>query len=198
MTYRYLKTFFILLICMAAIGCASANKSYVTEITDGESIPGETAGYIYNFSKKASSETYLLSKRKYCFEEVEKLAHERKRSQDVSGVATTVLLPIGIAFPVLGPPVLSKGFEKSRGETVEMTWTVDTGRIMPCGEYEPAADEMLVLMTSEMKIIKNIHSDKNGLINLNKVIASAGSALYINVFIEHEDSVYFVATKYIK
>ncbi len=198
MTVRYLKTVFILLICITVIGCAYPNKTYITKITKGESIPGETAGYIYNLSKKANSDAYLLSKRKFCFEKVEKLAHERKRIQDVRGSAATVLAPIGIIFPRVGLPLIMRGFEKSRGSTIKKIGTMNTGRIMPCGEYEPAADEMLLLQTSEMKIIRKINSDANGLINLNKVTASAGSALYVNVFIEHADSVYFIATKYIK
>jgi len=53
-------------------------------------------------------------------------------------------------------------------------------------------------MTSETKVIKNIQSNANGVIDLANVVASEKNALYVNVFIEQKDSAYFVATKYIK
>lgn len=198
MTGRYLETVFILLICMALAGCASANKIYITEIDKGKSIPGETAGYIYNFSKKANSDVYLLSKRKYCFEKVEKIAHERTRIQDARGAAATVLAPIVIAFPRTTWPLVMRGFEKGSGETIEKIGTVNTGQIMPCGEYEPATHEALLMVTSEMGIFRKIQTNSNGIVNLSKIISSAGRALYVNVFVKHGDFVYFVATIYIK
>jgi len=195
---RYIRIVFILFLCLAAVSCASSQKIYITEVTDGKAVPGESAGYIYQLLRKANTNTYLLSKRKYCFEEMEKIAHERKRSQDVSGAATTVLLPLGIVFPRIGQPLLDTGFEKSRGEEVEKIGKVKTGRIVPCGEYEPAPNEKILIMTSETKVIKNIQSDANGVIDLTKVVSSEKNALYVNVFIEQDDSAYFVATKYIK
>lgn len=195
---KYLKTLFTLLLCFAAVGCASSQKTYVAEVTDGKAAPGESAGYIYQLSRKANTSTYILSKRKYCFEEMEKIAHERTRSQDVSGAATTVLIPLGIVFPRIGQPLLDTGFEKSRGESVEKIGKVKTGRIMPCGEYVPAPKEKIIIMTSESKVIGNIQSNANGVIDLTKVVSSEKNTLYINVFIEQDDSAYFVATKYIK
>lgn len=195
---RYLKTLFTLLLCFAAVGCASSQKTYVAEVTDGKAVPGESAGYIYRLLRKANTDTYILSKRKYCFEEMEKIAHERKRSQDVSGAATTVLLPLGIVFPRLGQPVLDTGFEKSRGESVEKIGKVKTGRIVPCGEYGPAPGEKILLMTSESQVIRNIQSNANGGIDLTNIVSSEKNTLYINVFIEQDDSTYFVATKYMK
>lgn len=195
---RYLKTLFTLLLCFAAVGCAPSQKTYVAEVTDGKPVPGESAGYIYQLSRKANTNTYILSKRKYCFEEMEKIAHERSRSQDVSGAATTVLMPLGIVFPRIGQPLLDRGFEKSRGERAEKIGKVKTGRIVPCGEYGPAPGEKILLMTSETKVIKNIQSNANGVIDLANVVASEKNALYVNVFIEQKDSAYFVATKYIK
>lgn len=195
---RYLFTVLLLLVCAAATGCTHAGNTYVTDIVKGESIPGETAGYIYNFSKKGNSDSYLLTKRKFCFEEMEKLAYERKRTQDVRGAAATVLAPIGIIFPRVGQPLVMRGFEKSRGKTIEKIGTMNTGRIMPCGEDEPAAHEAIILMTSDMEMVRDITSDADGIIRLNKDIAKVDNAFYVNVFIEHEESVYFVGTNYME
>jgi hypothetical protein len=198
MMNRYAKILFILFLCFAAIGCASSQKTYVSEVTDGKAVPGESAGYIYQLLRKANTNTYLLSKRKYCFEEMEKIAHERKRSQDVSGAATTVLLPLGIVFPRIGQPLLDTGFEKSRGEKTEKIGKVKTGRIVSCGEYVPAPGEKIVLMTSESKVIRNIQSNANGVIDLSNVVSSEKNAIYVNLFIKQVGSAYFVATTYIQ
>ena len=178
-------------------GCAPAPKTYVAEITDGSTAAGESVGYVYQLKREGNAHTYLLGKRKYCYEEVEKVAHERKRAQDVSGAATTVLLPLGIVFPRVGQPILDAGFEKSRGEQTETIGSEKTGRIMPCGDYMPAPGEPIVVMTSDSKVIGNIRSNENGVIDLNTVAASEKNAVYLNVFIEQKGSAYFVATAYL-
>ena len=201
---RYLKDFVLFFVCIAIVftgltvtGCAPAPKTYVTEVTDGETLPGESVGYIYQLKRKGNSYTYVLGKKKYCYEEIEKIAHERKRSQDVSGAATTVLLPLGIVFPRVGQPLLDTGFEKSRGENEEAIGSEKTGRIMPCGDYIPASGENIVVMTSDSKVIENIQSNKNGVIDLTGIASTEKSAVYLNVFIQQRGSAYFVATAYI-
>jgi len=195
---RHVNTMVLFFVSLAVIaGCAPAPKTYVAEITDGIAAPGESAGYVYQLKRKGNSHTYLLGKRKYCYEEVEKIAHERKRSQDVSGAATTVLLPLGIVFPRVGQPILDAGFEKSRGEKTETVGSEKTGRIMPCGDYVPAAGEAIVILTSESNVIGNIRSNGNGVIDLAAVAASDKNAVYLNVFIQQRGSAYFVATAYL-
>ena len=68
---------------------------------------------------------------------------------------------------------------------------------MPCGDYIPASGEKIVVMTSDSKIIGNIQSNQNGVIDLTDITSSEKNAIYLNVFIQQKGSAYFVATAYL-
>lgn len=199
MKTRILISVSLLLLLPGMFGCSRFSQTYQTEIVKGETFAGEEVGDVYQVTKQPGADgLYLLSRQPYCAEEMEEVALVRERSQDVRGAAAVALAPLGIVFPRIGQPLIFRGLSKSRGAEKEAVGALTTGRIIPCGEWEPAANVPFVVQTSDGDILKGFRTDDHGLARLDTIIAAAANSLYVNVFVDNREAVFFIGTVHIR
>ena len=179
---------------------AVADKYFpqVPEKRLGKGTPGERIGYAYDFKTQPGSDRIVLLKIPMCMEERDKMIAYTKRSDNAAGVAAVLATPLILSAPVLVDPVyfIEKGLDKSRNKTVEKVGTLNTGRLMLCGEKEPAPRETLIVQSSVDMELVYLETDPQGQFSLTDVFSSAGDAPYLNIFIQQDESVYYLTTMF--
>lgn len=179
---------------------ATADKYFpqVPEKQLGERTPGMRVGYAYDFKTRPNSDIITLLKIPMCAETRDEMISYTKRSDNAAGIAAVLATPLILSAPVLVDPVLfiERGLAKSRHKTVEKTGTVTTGKLMLCGEKEPAPGETLVVQSAiDMELI-HLETDPQGQFSLADIFSAAGDAPYLNIFIQQDESVYYLTTMF--
>lgn len=179
---------------------AAADKYFpqVPEKRLGKSTPGVRFGYAYDFKTQPGSKLIVLMKIPICMEQRDEIISYTKRSDNAAGVAAVLATPLILSAPVLVDPVyfIEKGLDKSRKKTVEKVGTLTTGKIMLCGKKEPAPQETLVVQSSIDMELVYLETDSQGQFSLADVFASAGDAPYLNIFIQQDESAYYLTTMF--
>lgn len=165
----------------------------------GQKVMGEKVGYVFALSEQSTeNHRYLLTKSPYCAEQVEELTVFRDRRKNIGGAVATVAAPLALVFPRIGPALIMSALERSRDEKVKKTGTISTGKVTSCGPAEPAPSENLFIQSSEMKISQHLQTDAEGMLDLTPIIQASGDDLYLNLYIDNGDSVFFVTTIFIR
>jgi hypothetical protein len=162
-------------------------------LVEGEPSIGEQIGYAYNLNRKAGSPNmYILNKFSLCYEVKETLSVSRKPSRE-SALAALGATPYVLYWPPLIGIADLYVFQK-REKVVELVKAEQTGRIIPCGEKELAANEKVIIQSLEMNILKHVNTDSNGILDLNEALPRTSNRYNLNIFIKLRDSVYYVST----
>jgi hypothetical protein len=162
----------------------------------GKSVPGVRVGYAYDFTRHPDTHHHVLLKIPMCLEKRDEFISYTDRASNAAGVAAVLATPLILSAPVLVDPVffIEKGLAKSRIKTTEKTGTLTTGRVMLCGEKEPAPGETLIVQSAEDMALIYLQTDAQGKFSLKDIFSKAGDSSYLNIFIRQEDAAYYLTT----
>jgi len=182
---RSLFLFFLIIFC-------AANAE--AEIVKGEKFAGEEITYAYKLETNADQ--YFLVKQPICREMQEEIEIYKEKKKRVIGAVAALATPALMSNPY-GYFVLQKAWLAAAGKDKKHYGNVQIDRIILCGEQEPGPGEKLIIQTSGMKIIRDIVTDSNGLIDLKGIAQKTGDEIYFNIFIKKEDSIFYLSTIYL-
>lgn len=173
------------------------SRAYQTDIIKGEKTAGKQMGYVFDVRPhREKPHIFLLRKSPFCAEEVEEYVVKRNKGDDVLGVAATAAVPLALIFPRVGQPIVGAALDKSRDQKTESAGTVSTGKIVACGDPEPAPNEKVIIQSPDAGVVKQLQTSAEGILDVSPV-TGAGSNGYINVFIDNGDSAFYVTTLFL-
>ncbi|WP_300667461.1 hypothetical protein [Desulfoluna sp.] len=184
----------ISLICLAgllfAMGCASGLTMVaprVEEITEGEKGMGDRINVVYMLEEEKG--IYTLTRQPYCKETVEKIQVSRKRPRGfIIALCELPLYGLG-AVDYLVAKIYANASEEEMGRLIG-----NSGKIIPCGEVEPAAHEEILLQFPDSERIKRLLTDNKATLQLEELLKEKGQDLQINVFVKKENNILYIKT----
>lgn len=180
----------LLLVYVFTTGCASFMAVAVPpkpELVDGETTTGEPVGLAYRLDTR-SEFVYVLKKFPLCPELREKLKVKPEalpKGAISTFAAETPLLSVIPLMPPLGliDAIILKAIQKQEAQTKSLG-LYSTGRLLSCGEEEPAAAETIVLQFTEYDTVRYVKTDENGVLDLSTFPDIRINEIYVNLFLK--------------
>jgi hypothetical protein len=177
MNSRIARIFFIILLTVSVSGCSyvlTRMGAPVVKLEDGEKSVGDFARYKY--SGGIRSNVIYLEKTPQCSEIAEKVRVSQKQVRGrVFSLVEMMIFGLGLMDAAKAESVS----ELSRTETPLAKY--DTGKVVACGEKEPAANEMLVIADKQRTFHKQAATDVNGNLDLSRVLADENRVLNLTI-----------------
>jgi hypothetical protein len=177
MNVRITRICFIVFIAVCISGCSTVLTRMgplVHSLEDGEKSMGEFAEY--KFSGGIDSNVIYLEKTPMCSEIAEKVRVSQKQVRGRAFALVEIVI-FGLGFVDMAKA--ESVVEISRTET--LLGKYDTGKVLACGEKEPAADEMLVIADKQRTFHKQAATDSNGNLDLSQVLADENRVLNLSI-----------------
>lgn len=190
MKFKTLILAALLGVCFFSGGCATIltmSVPSVEEVSYGEKDVGRQISINYIFFDKGKTGT--LMSQPYCFELAREKILTRKRIHG-AGPAFAEIAVFGLGlFDLVFAGVYSKASEEeTTGDFVE------TGTIIECGEFEPAANTGLIVQCSETGQRTELATDSSGNIEIDKLFQGFHKNTQINLFVRDEGGFAYVTT----
>ncbi len=177
MNARIARIFFIILLAVSVSGCSTVLTRMgapVIKLEDGEKSVGDFAKY--KFSGGITSNVIYLEKTPQCAEIAEKIRVSQKQVRGrVFSMVEMVLFGLGLVDAAKAEAVS----ELSRTETPLAKY--ETGKVVVCGEKEPAANEMLIIQDKQRTFHKQAATDANGNLDLDSVMQDETRVLNLSI-----------------
>ena len=177
MNSRISRIIFIVLIAVSISGCSTVLTRMgpvIDTLEDGEKTIGEFAEY--KFSGGIKSNVIYLEKAPMCVEISEKIRVSQKQVRG-RGIAMVEMVFFGLGL--IDMAKANAVVELSRSETPLAKY--DTGKVLACGEKEPAADEMLVIEDKQRTFHKQAATEAKGNLDLSQVLADENRVLNLSI-----------------
>jgi len=146
---------------------------------DGEKFIGEFVHY--RLSGDAQSNTLYLESTPMCAEIAEKVrVAQKQRRGRVFSMVEIVFFGLGLMDAAKSQAVVEASKE------VTPLAKYKTGEVVVCGEKEPAADKMIVLEDKQREFYREVETDAQGRLNLNKVLADQDRILQLTIRLASE------------
>ncbi len=177
MNVRIARIFLIVLLAVSVSGCSTVLTRMgapVIKLEDGEKSVGDFANY--KFSGGIHSNVIYLEKTPQCSEIAEKIRVSQKQ---VRGRAFSMVEIVIFGLGLIDMANANAVSEVSRIETPLAKY--ETGKVVVCGEKEPAANEMLVIEDKQRTFHKQAATDANGNLDLGQVLADENRVLNLSI-----------------
>ncbi|MDA3898865.1 MAG: hypothetical protein PF482_22210 [Desulfobacteraceae bacterium] len=177
MNARIARIFFIILLAVSVSGCSyvlTRMGAPVVKLEDGEKSVGDFANY--KFSGGIYSNVIHLERTPQCSEIAEKVRVSQKQVRGrVFSMVEIVFFGLGLVDGAKAQAVS----ELSRTETPLAKY--ETGKLVICGEKEPAANEMLIIEDKQRTFHKQVQTDANGNLDLDSVLQDENRVLNLSI-----------------
>ena len=177
MKARIALIFFIVLLAVSVSGCSSILTNMgplIYKLEDGEKSVGEFAKYKY--SGEIQSNVISLEKTPLCAEVAEKVRVAQKQIRGrVFALVEIIFFGLGFVDD-LNAYAIS---ENSRIVTPLAKY--ETGKFVACGDQEPAANEMMVISDKAITFQKQVKTDADGRLDLDRVLADENRVLNLSI-----------------
>lgn len=177
MNARIARIFLIVLLAVSVSGCSTVLTRMgapVVKLEDGEKSVGDFAEY--KFSGGITSNVIYLEKTPQCTEISEKIRVSQKQ---IRGRAFSMVEMVFFGLGLIDAAKAQAVSELSRTETPLAKY--ETGKVVVCGEKEPAANEMLVIQDKQRTFHKQAATDSNGNLDLSQVLADENRVLNLSI-----------------
>lgn len=184
----------ISVICLSsllfAMGCASGLTMMAPRVEDvsyGDKGVGDRINVVYMLEEDEG--IYTLTRQPYCKETVEEIQTSRKRTRGfIVALCELPLYGLGVVDYMVAK-VYANASEEELGR-----FTVDSGEITPCGDVEKAAGEEVLLQFPDSERVKQLLTDDNAVVHLEKLLKEKTRDLQVNVFVKKENNILYIKT----
>lgn len=182
MNVRIARVCFIILLAVSVSGCSTVLTRMgpmLYSMEDGEKFVGEFVHY--RLSGEARSNILYLESTPMCAEIAEKVrVAQKQRRGRVFSMVEIVFFGLGLMDAAKSQAVV----EASREVTPLAKYK--TGEVVVCGEKEPAANRMIVLEDKQREFSREVETDAQGRLDLNKVLADQDRILHLTIRLASE------------
>lgn len=191
MKYRYLMIGSLLTSCLFLNACATAltmaappvKEVLLEEMTK----PGRQVSSNYRLIEGAKEVTILMQP--YCMEtSQERIIHRKRIHGVIPAVIEIPLYGLGLVDLVIAKQLVIRSVKEEKGQVVE------TGSIIECGDYRPAANAELVVQCPETGQIAHVMTGASGEIPVNKLFAGFMQNSQINIFVREDRCFAYVSS----
>lgn len=180
----------LLISLVLTTGCAvtlTMTGPNVEEIKAGDKSKSDAVSYNYVMREQGTS--FELKKQPMCKELQQQIILKRKPMRGViPAIIEIPLYGLGLV-DLVAAGVYSKATEEERDGDI-----VKTGRVLTCGDFEPAPDEEIILQFPDSEVVKYVKTDSNGRVNLSEILPKTKRDLQINVFVKEHGGVAYIRT----
>ncbi len=191
MKYRYLMICGLLASCLFLNACATVltitappiKEVLLEEMTK----PGRQVSSNYRLVEGTKEVTILMQP--YCMETAqERIVHRKRIRGVIPAVIEIPLYGLGLVDLVIAKQFVIKSVKEEKGQVVE------TGSIIECGDYRPAANTELVVQCPETGQIGYVSTGSSGEIAVKDLFAGFLQNSQLNIFVREDRCFAYVSS----
>lgn len=177
MNSRFFRFFLVVALASGLTGCSTVLTRMgpmIYTLEDGEKSMGSPAKY--EFSGSIHSNVIYFEKTPMCPEIIEKvrIAQKQRRGR-VFSMVEMVFFGLGLVDALKSQAVVEASRE------VTPLGEYESGKLLACGEKQPAAHEKLEISDRQRTFQKQAQTDENGRLDLDRVLADQQRVLNLSI-----------------